>query len=61
MLVTPNWPGSGFLAVVEDRVRSGRMRVLERFAPVLSCPKEIVSNTFRGVPKFKMVLYEFNF
>ena len=61
VLVTPDWPGSSFLAVVEEREKAGSLVLLEKFQPVLICPEEIRSDTFRGVPKFKFCVYGFNF
>ena len=61
VLVTPDWPGSSFLAVVEERVKAGSIVLLEKFRPVLICPEEICSDTFRGLPKFKFCIFGFNF
>ena len=61
VLIVPDWPGSGFLSLVEDRVRKGRLRLREKFCPYMICPKEILSETFRGKLKFKMCVYMFNF
>ena len=61
VLVAPNWPGSGQLAVVEDRVRIRRRIMAETVSLMLECPKEIISETFRGVPKFDFNVYLFNF
>ena len=61
VLVAPNWPGSGRLAVVEDRVRMRRLILAETVSLILECPKEIVSDTFRGRPKFDFNVYVFNF
>ena len=52
VLVAPDWPGSGQLALVEEKVRMGKLRLAEKVSLVLECPREIVSDTFRGVPKF---------
>ena len=60
VLIVPDWPGSSFLAVLEDRVKDGSIVLMEKFQPVLICPKEICSDTFRGVPKFKLFAYGFN-
>ena len=54
ILIAPDWPRSSLCSLLEERVEEGRMEFLESFCPVLTCPKEIVSNTFRGVPKFLM-------
>ena len=61
ILIVPDWPGSSFLAVLESRVREGTVVLMERWKPFLICPREIESNTFRGVPKFLMSVYRFNF
>ena len=61
VLIVPDWPGSSFLAVLESRVKEGTVVLMEKCRPVLICPREIDSNTFRGVPKFKMCIYRFNF
>ena len=61
VLVVPDWPESGFLAVLGDRVRSGKVRLMERWRPCLECAPEIQSNTFRGVTKFLMSVYVFDF
>ena len=61
VLVAPNWPGSGRLAVVEDRVRMRRLILAETVSLMLEFPKEIVSDTFRGRPKFDLNVYVFNF
>ena len=61
VLIVPDWPGSSFLAVLESRVKEGTIVLMEKCRPVLICPREIDSNTFRGVPKFKMCIYGFNF
>ena len=61
VLVAPDWPGSGRLAVVEDRVRIGSLILAETVSLRLECPREIISDTFRGVPKFLFNVYLFNF
>ena len=61
VLIVPDWPGSSFLAVLESRVKEGMVVLMEKCRPMLICPREIDSNTFRGVPKFKMCIYRFNF
>ena len=59
--MVPDWPESGFLAVLGDRVRTGKVRMMERWRPCLECAPEIQSNTFRGVTKFLMSVYVFDF
>ena len=61
VLVAPEWPGSSRLAVVEEMVRVRKLVRVENVSLVLECPKEIVSNTFRGVPKFNFDVFMFNF
>ena len=38
-----------------------KLRLVEKTELVLECPREIVSNTFRGVPKFSFNIYVFDF
>ena len=61
VLIAPDWPGSVLTAVVESRVKEGRMVLREKWSPYMICPKEIGSDTFRGRLKFKMCIYEFRF
>ena len=61
VLVAPNWPGSGRLAVVEDRVRMRRLILVETVSLTLECLKEIGLDTFRGRPKFDFNIDVFNF
>ena len=61
VLIVPDWPGSSFLAVLENRVREGTVVLMEKWRPVLICPREIKSKTFKGVPKFYMCIYQFEF
>ena len=61
VLVTPDWPGSGVMSLLEERVRMRKLRLVEQFYPVLECPKEIITDTFRGVPKFCFNAYVFEF
>ena len=60
VLVAPDWPGSGLLALVEEKVMRKKLRLAEKVYLVLECPKEIVSDTFRGVPKFGFNVYVFD-
>ena len=60
VLVAPYWPGSGWLTVVEDRVRMRRLILAETVYLPLECPREIILDTFRGVPKFNFNVYLFN-
>ena len=61
VLVTPDWPGSVFLLKVEEKVREGTLILRRKFSPRMICPREILSDTFRGRLKFFMNVYEFNF
>ena len=61
VLVTPDWPGSVYLMLVEEKVREGTMVLRKKFSPRIECPREIISDTFRGRLKFFMNLYEFDF
>ena len=38
-----------------------KLILVDNMSLVLECPIEIVSNTFRGVPKFNVNIYMFNF
>ena len=38
VLVVLDWPGSGYLLVVEERVRTGKLVLMERLRLVLTCP-----------------------
>ena len=59
--MAPDWPGSSRLAVVEERVRMKKLILADTVSLVLECLREIISNTFRGVPKFNFNIYVFNF
>ena len=61
VLVAPDWPGSSQLVVVEEKVRMKELILADTVSLVLECPREIMSNTFRGVPKFKFNIYVSNF
>ena len=61
LLVVSDWSGSGFMSVLEERVRMKRVRLVKTFIPVLECPREILSDQFRGVPKFDFKAYMFDF
>ena len=61
VLVVPDWPGSSRLAVVEDRVRVKSLILADTVSLRLECPREIISDTFRGVPKFNFNVFLFNF
>ena len=61
VLIVPDWPGSSLLAVLESRVKEGKIILMEKWSPRLICPREIGSDTFRGWTKFKMCIYQFSF
>ena len=61
VLVAPDWPGSGRMSLVEEKVRMKKLRLAEQVHLALECPKEIVTDTFRGVPKFGFNIYVFDF
>ena len=61
VLVTPDWPGSLYLMLLEEKVREGSIVLRRKFSPRIVCPQEIVSDTFRGRLKFYMCIYEFDF
>ena len=53
VLIVPDWSGSGLLAVLESRVKEGKIVLMEKWRPSLICPGEIGSNTLRGMTKLK--------
>ena len=61
VLIAPDWPGSGRMSLVEEKVRIKNLRLAEQVHLALECPKEIVSDTFRGVPQFSFNIYVFEF
>ena len=61
VLVVPDWPESSFYMLVKEKLEEGKMLIEEKFRPIITCPKEIVSNTFRGALKFDMVILSFDF
>ena len=61
ILIAPDWPGSVLLAVLESRVKEGKIVLMEKWTPFLICPREIGSDTFRGKTKFKLCVYRFTF
>ena len=61
MLVTPDWPGSMYLMLVEEKVREGSIVFRRRFSPRIICPRYFVSGTFGSRPKFYMWIYKFEF
>ena len=61
LLIALDWPGSSYCVLLENKLREGRMIQLERFKPVMICPREVHTNTFQGRTKFYMMAVEFNF
>ena len=51
VLVAPDWPGSGWLAVVEEKARMKKLRLAEKMSLVLEFPKEIVSDMSEECPR----------
>ena len=49
------------MSVLEERVRMRKVRLVKTFGSVLECHREIVSDEFRGVPKFDFKAYMFYF
>ena len=49
------------MSLVEEKVRMRKLRLVEQCHLALECPKEILSDTFRGVPKFGFNIYVFDF
>ena len=61
MLIVPDWPGSVLMAVLESRVKRGDILLMGKWRPKMNCPREIGNTSFRGVLKFNMCVYRFNF
>ena len=61
ILIAPDWPGSSFCSLVEEREMDRTIEFLEGFSAELTCPEDIVSNMFRGVPEFLINVYGFCF
>ena len=61
ILVVPDWPESSFCMLVKERLKEGKMVLEEKFRPIMTCPREIVSDTFRGALKFDMCVISFDF
>ena len=61
VLIVPDWPESSFYMLVKEKLKEGKMVLEEKFRPIMSCPREIVSDTFRGALKFDMVVLSFDF
>ena len=61
ILLVPDWPGSSFYMLIKEKLREGKIVIEEKFSLMMTCPREIVSNTFRGALKFEMVILSFDF
>ena len=61
VLVTPDWPGSVYLIWVAEKVREGTMVLRRRFSPRMECPREKISDTFRGRLKFTCIFMNLTF
>ena len=47
--------------LVKEKMQEGKMVIEERLRPMMLCPGEIVSDTFRGVLKFDLIVLSFEF
>ena len=56
VLIVPDWPGSVLLAVLENRVQKGKIVLMEKWRPRVICPREIGSDTSRGVKVYDVCL-----
>ena len=56
-----DWPGSSFYMLIKEKLQEGKMVVKERLRPVMMCPREIGSDTFRGALKFDLIVLSFEF
>ena len=61
ILLVPDWPGSSFYMLIKEKMQEGKMVVKERLRPVMMCPREIVSDIFRGALKFDLIVLSFEF
>ena len=58
ILFVPDWPGN--MMTLEVR-RSRKLRPRGTMRPVFECPVWFENSTFRGLPKFNMLVYEMMF
>ena len=54
----PDWPGSMMLLEVRQ---SRKLRARGTLRPFFECPAWFENSTFRGVPKFEMLVFEMMF
>ena len=52
LLLVPDWPSSTWRPVVENHIKRGTVKIVDRFRPRLIAPNYIRNNMFRGVSKF---------
>ena len=61
-MVAPDGPGSECISLVEVKLSMKKLRLDEQVQlALLECTKYIVSDTFKGVPKFSFNIYVFDF
>ena len=58
ILVVPFWPGS---MMIREIRHCGQLELVGRWRPVFECPAWFKNSTFRGVPKFDMLVYRMRF
>ena len=58
ILLVPDWSGSMMAAEVRQL---RQLKLVGRLRPVFECPSWIENLTFRGVPKFNMLVYDMKF
>ena len=59
ILVVPDWKGSVVQAVLDEY--EDEIEFMERFRPYFECPDWFRNDTFRGWPKFDMIVYRLRF
>ena len=59
LLLVPEWPASPF--TLEVGRRAHQLVLMEKFYPVWESREEIRSKTFKGVSKFAVQIFKFNF
>ena len=58
ILVVPDWPGSMMLREIRH---CEQLELVGRWRPVFECPAWFENSTFRGVPKFDMLVFRMRF
>ena len=58
ILVVPDWPGSMVAREIEC---CEQLELVARWRPLFECPAWFENSTFRGVPKFDMLVYRMSF